>query len=102
MKKIELSYPMVILFAFLVKTMIISATFPDALIIFGLIAYQFLSQEQFISKKVKDFNKAIVEFKETQDRQTKKIEQLEGNLSSVKLAAGVRSNTIKLGQNNNA
>ncbi len=84
-------FPIVTFFAFLIKTMIIPASFPDALIISALVSYIILDQLRLKDTKLATYDKTIQEMKQNQEKYEVDIKNLQANLNGVKMGVGMRT-----------
>lgn len=84
-------FPIVTFLAFLVKTMAIPASFPDALIISALVCYVILDQLRLKDVKLATYDATIKELKQTQEKYEVDIKNLQANLNGVKLGVGMRT-----------
>ncbi len=84
-------FPIVTFLAFLVKTMIIAASFPDALIIAALVCYVILDQLRLKDTKLATYDATIKELKQNHEKYELEIKNLQANLNGVKMGVGMRT-----------
>lgn len=84
-------FPIVTFLAFLIKTMIIPASFPDALIISALVCYVILDQLRLKDKKLANYDAVIKEIKQNQEKIDLDVKNVQNNVNSIKLGAGIRT-----------
>ena len=84
-------FPIVTFLAFLVKTMVIPASFPDALIILGLVGYVVLDQLRLKDQKIASYDQMIKELQQTQQKQEIDLKNLQANINGVKLGVGMKT-----------
>lgn len=84
-------FPIVTFLSFLVKTMVIPASFPDALIISSLVCYVVLDQLRLKDAKLMSYDKTLAELKSIQEKQEIDLKNLQANINGVKLGVGMRT-----------
>lgn len=84
-------FPIITFLAFLVKTVVIPASFPDALIISALVCYVILDQLRLKDQKIASYDKTIKELQDLQQKQEVDLKNLQANINGVKLGVGMKT-----------
>jgi peptidoglycan hydrolase CwlO-like protein len=83
-------FPIVAFLAFLVKIMIIPASYPDAIVLSALVAYVIFDQVRLTNTKIASYDQTIKELHQTQAKQEVDLKNLQANINGVKLGVGMR------------
>lgn len=84
-------FPIVAFLAFLIKTMIIPASFPDALILSALVCYIISDQLRLKDAKLTKYDNLIKEIKQNQEKLDLDVKNVQNNVNGIKLGAGIRT-----------
>ena len=91
MKKASIALPFVAFVAYLIKTMIVPASFADSILVLGLISYIILSQLSLKDKTLEKYDAILKELKDVQSGHELRIAALQSSQSALKASVGMRS-----------
>lgn len=91
MSKFENYFPIAAFFAFLVKTMMLPPTFPDALILASLVGYVILNQLRLKDKTLAKYDEQLRLLEEKTEKNINDIKLNQTSISSMKLSSGLKS-----------
>jgi hypothetical protein len=90
MEKIKSWVPLVAFVAFLMKIMITSPSFPDAVVLGALISYVILEQTRLKDKKFEETAQKMKNLEDINKKFQDDIKNLQTSVSSMKMSTGLR------------
>lgn len=87
--------PLALLFAYLLKVAMVSASIADAIVILSLTCLTAFYEHSVKDRKYEELSKKILDSEENFKKYEEALKSLEGSISGVKLSLGIRSPNVK-------
>lgn len=87
--------PILSFLAFLIKTILFSASFPESIILLGLISYVLIDEMKLTAKKLAEYDEKLKELKEIQEKMAIEFKIVQSSANAAKMVQGMRPLTPK-------